>query len=79
MNIFDKAFKQAHRANQREKLPVFLHCTYQGIVMKYQHVGVIAQPTYMVTNGKVYDVTYNLDNDDMARCYRYDYLHDIND
>ncbi len=76
-NIFDKAFKQADKANKREKLPVFLHCTYRGISMAYKHLGVIAQPTYMVTNGKVYDVTYNIDNDNFAQCYRWHYLHNV--
>lgn len=71
MNLFEKAVLQAQKANKREKCPVFLHCTYTGIVMKYQHLGVIAQPTYMVNNGRVFDVTYNIDNADSAKCFRY--------
>jgi hypothetical protein len=77
-NVFDKAFKQADKANKREKLPVFLHCTYRGISMAYKHLGVIAQPTYMVNNGQAYDVTYNIDNNDFAPCCRYNYLHSVN-
>jgi len=76
-NIFNKAFKQADKANKREKLPVFLHCTYRGISMAYKHLGVIAQPTYMVSNGQAYDVTYNIDNNDFAPCCRYNYLHNV--
>lgn len=71
MNIFDKAVQQAQRANKREKIPVFLHCTYRGIVMQYKHIGVIAQPTYLVHKGRVFDVTYNIDNADFAKCSRY--------
>ena len=71
MNLFDKAVKQAQRANKREKIPVFLHFTYRGINMQYKHIGVIAQPTYLVSNGRVFDVTYNIDNADFAKCSRY--------
>ena len=71
MSIFDKAVKQAQRANKREKMPVFLHCTYRGIAMKYKHSGVIGQPTYMVNNGKIIDVTINIDNANYATCSRY--------
>lgn len=71
MTIFDKAVQQAQRANKREKLPVFLHCTHRGIVMQYKHIGVIAQPTYLVNNGQIFDVTYNIDNADFAKCSRY--------
>ena len=36
--------------------------------MQYKHIGVIAQPTYLVNNGRVFDVTYNIDNADCAKC-----------
>lgn len=71
MNLFDKAVEQAQRASKREKCPVFLHSTYAGIVMKYKHLGVLAQPTYMVNDGKIFDVTYNIENANHAKCFRY--------
>lgn len=57
MSIVDKSFKMAAKANKREKIPVFCHLTYKGVIMTYKHQGAYAQPVYMVTNGKVYDVT----------------------
>lgn len=71
MNIFDKAVIQAKRACKREQRAVFLHCTYKGIVLKYEHLGVIAQPTYMVIGSKIVDVTINIDTPTYARCSRY--------
>jgi hypothetical protein len=57
MSIVDKSFKMAAKANKREKMPVFCHLTYKGVTMTYKHQGAYAQPVYMVTNGKVYEVT----------------------
>lgn len=71
MTIFDKAVIQAKRACKREQRAVFLHCTYNGIVLKYEHLGVIAQPTYMVNGSKVIDVTKNIDTPTHAQCSRY--------
>ena len=68
MNIIDKSFKLAARANKREKQPVFCHLTYRGVTMDYKHKGTYAQPVYMVNNGSVYNVTRQ-SFDGIASCY----------